>query len=158
MSKYEEIAELAGNWSRAIYKNKEDCELFARELMRAYADYLGCPMTNITFRKLDRALEITDDSVDFGKRIPFVLDGNGHWNFCVCIRFEAKDGQAFASELLKLSIKFEGGLITIGGDESFQAKPNTKDAFLPLFDSMSNKSRVDFSSPLIKQSRRIGFT
>ena len=157
MSKYNEIAALAAKWSRAVFQNQQECQRLATAFVRGYADYLGCPTSNFEFRRLDGSLKITDDSIPFGGAIPFVLDGDGFWHFCLRIKFDGPDPRALANEQLKLSIKYQNNIVTIRDEQEFQVNPAVTDAFLSLYDRMFETSLAEFSSPLVRQSRRIGF-
>jgi hypothetical protein len=157
VSKYDEIAALAATWTRSIFANKRECERLVLKIARDYATYLGCPLENMEFRTLDGALKITEQSVPISRPPPFVLDGEGFWHFCLRIKFDGPDPKALAHEQLRMGIRYQNGLVTIREDQDFQVNPDTPDAFQPLYDQWFEASKAEFSSPFVRQSRRIGF-
>lgn len=157
MSKYKEIAELAAAWTRTIFTNRSECERLAETIVHGYAAYLGCPLDNMEYRRLDGTLKITEQSAPISGPPPFVLDGDGFWNFCLRIKFQGPDRNALAHEQLKLGIRYQNGMVTVREEHDFQTKPDAHDAFQPLYDGWFEASKSEFSSPLVQQSRRIGF-
>lgn len=157
MSKYDELASLAAKFSHTIFDNQKECQRLAGLIVRGYADYLGCSLKNVQFVKLDGELRPTDQISGFEATVPVVLDGAGFWHFCTRIQFEGPDPRASAHEVLKLAVKFTDGLLTIREEQDFNADPAKPESFLPLFDYLYEMSRTGFSTPLVKQSKRIGF-
>ena len=158
MSKFDELAALAAKYSRAIFENQFQCQRAAERLMRGYAEYLGCPLQNVDFLRLDGELNTTATEVKFGSPVPMVLDGNAFWHFCGRIRFEGPDPNAYAHELFKLGVKYHEGLLTIREDQDFQVNPGDSATLVPFFEHLYKASHNGFSNPLVKQSKRIGFT
>lgn len=158
MSKYNELAELAAKYSRTIFENRRQCQNAATLLMRSYAGYLGCPLQNVDFLRLDGELRTTESKVNFGMPVPMVLDGNGFWHFCGRILFEGPDPGAHAHELFKWGIRYHEGLLTIREDQDFEVNPSDPTTFISFFEHLYNASVTGFKNPLKKQSKRIGFT
>ncbi len=158
MSKFLELSALATKYSRAIFDNKAKCQRAAALLMRDYAEYLGCPVENVDFLGLDGDLRPTTQVVPFSGIVPMVLDGKAFWHFCARIRFDGADPNAYAHELLKISLRYEDGHLTAcEGDKEFKAESSELATLLPLFDHLYESSRVGFQRPLAKQASRIGF-
>ena len=157
MSKFDELAVPAAKYSRTIFENRRQCQRAAELVMRGYAEFLGCPLENVDFIQLDGNLNATASTVKFGEPVPMVLDGNACWYFCGRIRFKGPDPIARAHELFKLGLKYHDGLLTIHEDQDFQADPADAATLLPFFEHLYEASRAGFGSPLVKQSKRIGF-
>lgn len=158
MNKFDELSVLAAKYSLAIFDNQRQCQRAADRLMRTYAEYLGCPLDNVDFLRLDSELNTTTTNVKLGGTIPMVLDGDGYWHFCGRIRFEGPDPDAFAHELFKLAVKYQDGLLIIREDQDFRVDPADLSTLQPFFEHLYKNSREGFSSPLVRQSKRIGFT
>lgn len=158
MTKFNELAGLAAKYSRAIFENQRQCQQAAQFVMRSYAEYLGCPLENVDFIRVDGDLNPTKDEVKFSDSVPMVLDSESFWHFCGRIRFEGPDPVAHAHEIFKLGIKYHEGLLTIREDQDFKVNPTDLATFFPFFEHLYKASYEAFSNPLVKQSRRIGFS
>ena len=73
----------------------------------------------------------------------------------MCIRDSPK---AFAHELFRLAVKYQDGPFTIREDQDFQLDLADPSTLQPFFEHLYKNSREGFSNPLVRQSKRIGFT
>lgn len=157
MSKFDELAVLAAKYSRTFFENKRQCKRAAELLLQGYAEYLGCPLENVDFLRLNGELNITPTDGESSSPVPILVYSNAFWHFCGRIRFEGPDPYASAYEFLKLAVKYQDGSLIIREDQDFQVNLAEPATLQPFFEHLYKASYEGFSNALGKQSKRIGF-
>lgn len=157
MSKFHELSALATKYARAFFDDKKKCERMAGVLMGDYAQYLGCPVENVEFLRMDGELKTTGEVVPFSGVVPMVRDGDGYWHFCARVRLDGADANAYSHDVLRMSLCLQGNLLTIREEKEFRVDASDAATFKPLFDYLYESSCADYKSPLANPSKRIGF-
>ena len=157
MSKFHELSVLATKYSRAFFADKSKCGRLASLVMRDYAMYLGCPVENVEFLHRDENLKPTGQVVPFNGIVPMVRDGEGFWHFCARVRLDGADQDAYAHDLLKLSLNLQGDTLSVREGKEFKANASDLTTLVPFFDYLYESSRMGYESPLSNPGKRIGF-
>lgn len=157
MNRYAELAELAAKYSRHVFEVKHTSQRLAAQLVKGYADFLGCPLKQIEFVRLSKTLETTDEVEPFSWNVPLMLDTEGFWYFCVRIKFEKPSDGAFVFDLTTLGIRHRDGLLTVREQRDFEMTPDRPEAAEPLYQHLLAETLKEFGSPFRLRSTRIGF-
>ena len=157
MTRYHELCALAEQYSRQFYEHRVACVRTARILIQAYADYLDCPLNQISQIRLGTKLERTEETASIDAELPLFVDPDGFWGFCWRIDFDRGHVPLAAHEFVAIALKIEGSILTIKGDCVFRTSVDDVATWRPFFDHLFVQSKVGFAKPYGQRSNQIGF-
>ena len=157
MSKYEELAKHAANYSRAGFVSRDAARVAAFRLVQGYAEHIQAPTEKFSFVKLDGRLQRTTVNTPFTREVPVILDVNAFWYFCFTLKFELPSDVAYVNQMLTLGVRPEGELITVREERDFEIRFNDTASTQRFYEYLVSETLREFDEPLRMQHGRIGF-
>ena len=157
MSRYEDLATLAAEFSRAIDEHEGRCRQFALAIVNGYLQFLGCDSTAFRRVPLNQDLYPVGDPVQFDPFFPLIQHTDGYWYFAFQLTLKKPQSWYFALTTVTVGVNYidQQPIIRCGTD----FRPPTLDAagLNEFFVSLYGEAQARFSAPLHAAPRRIGF-
>ena len=153
MTKYAELAALAGSHAERFFAHKESCERAALNLSDEFSRYLEAPPESLRFVELDEDLVAKVEEMDF----PKMRQGrDGYWYFALRVHFKPSKSRGFSYSILKFGLNVSGSACSVKLDGAFQISLNDVSTYEPLFADLIRGYKEYYSSQP-SPSRPAGF-
>lgn len=157
MSRYEDLAKLAADFSCALDKHEELCRQFSLSIINGYMQFLGCDPTAFLRVPLSQDLYPAGVPVQFDPIFPLVQHTDGFWYFAFQLTLKSPKSWYFALTTVTVGVNYIDKQLIIRYGADF--RPQTQDAagLNDFFVSLYSEAQEKFSAPLHAAPRRIGF-
>jgi hypothetical protein len=157
MSRYDEVAEKALDWTRRYFEHREQCQFFAREFALAYLKYLGTSSDRLQYLSLDKNLEYTNKLTPISG-LPHLVSGqDGSENVAFSLRY-TKNGSQYLDARFRIAIQKSGAEWTIvWSDMKFDIAEDKPEGLDVIFEKLLANSMELFDASISAPKRGIGF-
>ena len=151
---YEELTKLAIADSRDFYQEQSDCSNFVGIAISKLAEYLQAPSDFVSFAKLDKDLQLTDETSGY----PILTSApDNAWHFGVQIQFRDKGSLNFGIVTLFMSVQPSGENFMLRFDREFSVNPKQPNSLNPFIEHVYSSLAADYKKPRRTRCQKIGF-
>lgn len=158
MSRYDDLAKKAANWSKQFYAHREACQKFAQWMAGHYAIYLDAPKDCIEFLELDRDLASTGKFSSM-TGLPVVTNGNdGFEYFGLSVLLKTPASSYSMSERVVVGLKLgQTEWVLLWNDTRYVVPLSDIGKVELLFEVWGKMSLEKYEGPVAGTSNSIGF-